>query len=76
MELLFHLFTECEFLAIYFSKVQFSAGSIHMCDYDLHSVLKQECVSINLAKHVLEVCPSIQEVEITLKTKVGTKIKL
>lgn len=47
-----------------------------MCDYDLHSVLKQECVSINLAKHVLEVCPSIQEVEITLKTKVGTKIKL
>lgn len=39
-----------------------------MCDYNLHSVLKQECVSINLAKHVLEVCPSIQEFEITLKT--------
>ena len=83
MELLFYLFTEHKFLAIYFSKVQFSAGSIHMCDYNLHSLLKQECVFINLAKHVLEVCPSIQEFEITLKTlfssmtlKVGTKTKL
>ena len=39
-----------------------------MCDYNLHSLLKQECVFINLAKHVLEVCPSNQEFEITLKT--------
>ena len=39
-----------------------------MCDYNLHSVLKQEWFSINLAKHVLKAYPSIQEVEITLKS--------
>ena len=55
------------FLAIYFSQVQFLVGTIHMSVCNSHSVLRQDCPQI-WEKHILEVCPGNQKLEIIFKT--------